>query len=366
MGTLQAVGGALEVKAGLALCSTGVGAIIGVPLMAHGAANFAQGAGEIYYAAKGIDKKAPNFMEEAYKGVGYKLGGEKGAAIAQKVFIVTDIALGFVAAGAQATGLADKLKNAKGVSGQLGVIKEVFKSSKVITGSQKQLSLLKEKGVPNYLSSSAKNLANGAVSKVQSIKQSVVSIPQKVSDTVSKYAHKGKEIIKPSGASSQLASYPQKVVNLSKDAMGEVVSETGSLKMNLQYFSEKKVDKIDDLANVGAKELGLKVSPLIEGGSEVITAPQKVIGHYPEYVELSTKLNTKPFSVPDNIWNKMTLAEQWAANQKFLDRAIFKGTEFNLATPIDKIRQGSYLQEEIEYLMSQGYRLSSDGTKLIK
>lgn len=104
----------------------------------------------------------------------------------------------------------------------------------------------------------------------------------------------------------------------------------------------------------------------VKGGSEVITAPQKVIGHYPEYVELSRKLNTKPFSVPDNIWNKMTSAEQWAANQKFLDRAISKGTEFNLATPIDKVRPESYLQKEIEYLMSQGFKLSSDATKLIK
>ncbi|WMJ23169.1 hypothetical protein RBG61_00495 [Paludicola sp. MB14-C6] len=121
-----------------------------------------------------------------------------------------------------------------------------------------------------------------------------------------------------------------------------------------QYFKEK----------YGAENVTWETAP--KSVSEVITAPQKVIGHYPEYVELSKKLNTKPFSVPDNIWNKMTSDEQWAANQKFLDRAISKGTEFNLATPIDKVRPESYLQKEIEYLMSQGYKLSSDGTKLIK
>jgi len=97
-----------------------------------------------------------------------------------------------------------------------------------------------------------------------------------------------------------------------------------------------------------------------------VQAPQKVIGHYPEYVEMSNKLGTKPFSVPDNVWSKMTPAEQWTANQKFLDRAITKGSEFNLATPIDKVRPGSFLQKEIEYLTSQGYKLSSDGTKLVK
>lgn len=81
---------------------------------------------------------------------------------------------------------------------------------------------------------------------------------------------------------------------------------------------------------------------------------------------MSKELGTKPFSVPDKIWNAMTKEEQWIANQKFLDRAIAKGSEFNLATPIDKVRPGSYLQKEIEYLTSQGYKLSSDGTKLIK
>ncbi|MGB7606759.1 MAG: RHS repeat-associated core domain-containing protein, partial [Lutisporaceae bacterium] len=108
-----------------------------------------------------------------------------------------------------------------------------------------------------------------------------------------------------------------------------------------------------------------KAGEVVEGATST-EIPQKVIGHYPEYVDMSNKLGTKPFSVPGNIWNKMTPTEQWAANQKFLDRAIAKGSEFNLATPIDKIHSGSYLQKEIEYLISQGYKLSSDGTKLVK
>ncbi|MCL6457769.1 MAG: hypothetical protein K6T85_07165 [Gorillibacterium sp.] len=62
----------------------------------------------------------------------------------------------------------------------------------------------------------------------------------------------------------------------------------------------------------------------------------------------------------------MTKEEQWAANQKFLDRAIVKDSEFVLATPLDKVHPDSYLQKEIEYLQSQGYKLSPDGTKLIK
>lgn len=34
--------------------------------------------------------------------------------------------------------------------------------------------------------------------------------------------------------------------------------------------------------------------------------------------------------------------------------------------PIDKVRTGSYLQKEIEYLTSKGYKFKEDGTKLIK
>lgn len=90
------------------------------------------------------------------------------------------------------------------------------------------------------------------------------------------------------------------------------------------------------------------------------------IGHYPECVKKSEELGTKPFSIPDNIWNKITKEEKWAANQKFLDRAIKKDSDFVLATPLDKVRPGSYLQKEIQYLQSQGYKLSPDGTKLIK
>ncbi|MCL5039044.1 MAG: hypothetical protein M1299_04340 [Firmicutes bacterium] len=117
-------------------------------------------------------------------------------------------------------------------------------------------------------------------------------------------------------------------------------------------------------AGVGRALAGLG-EDIVKGAGKV-QAPQKVIGHYPEYVEMSGKLGTKPFSIPDNIWSKMTPSEQWAANQKFLDRTIAKGSEFNLATPIDKVRPGSFLQKEIEYLTSQGYKLSSDGTKLVK
>ncbi len=92
----------------------------------------------------------------------------------------------------------------------------------------------------------------------------------------------------------------------------------------------------------------------------------KVIGHFPDYINLSKEMGIKPFDIPINVWNKMTPAEQWAANTKFLDRAIAKNSEFVLATPIKEMKPGSYFEREVEYLFSKGYKLSSDGTKLIK
>lgn len=39
--------------------------------------------------------------------------------------------------------------------------------------------------------------------------------------------------------------------------------------------------------------------------------PQKLIGHYPDYVGLSNKLSTKSFSTPENIWNLQELKILW-------------------------------------------------------
>ena len=85
----------------------------------------------------------------------------------------------------------------------------------------------------------------------------------------------------------------------------------------------------------------------------------KVIGHYPEYIEKSKELNVKPFSIPDKYWNKMTPEEQWVANQKFLERAIRHRSNFILATPPDKVRLGSFLEKEINFLLRNGYIFDS-------
>ena len=92
----------------------------------------------------------------------------------------------------------------------------------------------------------------------------------------------------------------------------------------------------------------------------------KGIGRYPAYLNLSEDLGVKPFTIPGDVWNKMSKEEQWAANQKFLDRAIEKNSVFVLASPLKNA--GTYYAKEIEYLVGKGYHYEiwEEGIVLVK
>jgi hypothetical protein len=92
-----------------------------------------------------------------------------------------------------------------------------------------------------------------------------------------------------------------------------------------------------------------------------------VLGKYPEYINLAEQLGAKRFSVPLNIWNKMSAAEQWSANQKFLDRMIMRGDNIILSNPVlDVNKVSGAFRQELDYIIGKGYRLNSTGTQLIK
>jgi hypothetical protein len=90
------------------------------------------------------------------------------------------------------------------------------------------------------------------------------------------------------------------------------------------------------------------------------------LGHHPEYLKLASDLGAKRFNVPTNIWERMSTAEKWAANQKFLDRMIMRGDNIRLATPLNQVKPGSFYQKELEYLFGKGYKVSTDGLQLYK
>jgi RHS repeat-associated protein len=82
-----------------------------------------------------------------------------------------------------------------------------------------------------------------------------------------------------------------------------------------------------------------------EGGSDCNEPSDTVVlGKYPEYKQVGEETGSRIFDVPSDAWNAMTTEEQWAANQRFLDRAIARGSEIRLATPAAEGRRGLILR----------------------
>ena len=113
------------------------------------------------------------------------------------------------------------------------------------------------------------------------------------------------------------------------------------------------------LAGVGAAETAF-------AGSATATGTV-VIGSYPRYLELARELGAKSFNIPAGVWDKMSEAEKLAANDKFLDRAISRGQTFVVTMNVtDALKKGGvWLRHEIEYLMTRGYTIGSDGRSLV-
>lgn len=92
-----------------------------------------------------------------------------------------------------------------------------------------------------------------------------------------------------------------------------------------------------------------------------------VLGKFPDYIKLADDLGAKRFNIPTSVWNRMSAAEQWAANQKFLDRAIARGDNILLSNTVRNINDvtGTF-RRELDYLIGNGFQLSADGTRLIR
>lgn len=91
-----------------------------------------------------------------------------------------------------------------------------------------------------------------------------------------------------------------------------------------------------------------------------------VLGKYPKYTRLAEEIGARTFNIPTKVWDSLSVAERWAANQKFLDRAIRRGSAIELATSALKRKNlTGYFGTEIKYLLSKGYSVSSDGMRML-
>jgi RHS repeat-associated protein len=121
-------------------------------------------------------------------------------------------------------------------------------------------------------------------------------------------------------------------------------------------------------ARMNLEKAGASRAAALEGEAKAAGLSRQgttVLGHYPEYKNLAENIGARRFNIPNGTWNKLTPAERWSANQKFLDRTIARGDDIQLATPLDKVKTGSYFGRELDYLRERGYSPSSDGTRML-
>jgi RHS repeat-associated protein len=98
-----------------------------------------------------------------------------------------------------------------------------------------------------------------------------------------------------------------------------------------------------------------------------VTAVLGKFENKPNFQRVAEHLGVKSFNIPQHIYDKMTPAQQWAANQKMLDRAIARGGDFLFDKPIKDISSTSGgLRKELDYLSDKGFKLSPDGWSMTK
>jgi RHS repeat-associated protein len=100
-------------------------------------------------------------------------------------------------------------------------------------------------------------------------------------------------------------------------------------------------------------------------GLATVSRGTSVLGHFPAYIEKAAELGARRFSIPNHVWEKMSPAERWSANQKFLDRLMARGDEVVLTPPLGRVTPGSTFERELQYMLSRGYKAVDDGSRLV-
>jgi RHS repeat-associated protein len=147
-----------------------------------------------------------------------------------------------------------------------------------------------------------------------------------------------------------------------------VLGEAVGIGLNVALLLTGPEDPLADADAVRLATLAPKAAELATDGAKVVPAAERaaggvrVLGSYPQYVDTARAIGGKAFSVPQRIWEAMSPEQQWAANQRFLDRGIAAGDSFLVVTGP---RMGAGTVREINYLRSQGYEWTSNGLGLV-
>lgn len=85
-----------------------------------------------------------------------------------------------------------------------------------------------------------------------------------------------------------------------------------------------------------------------------------VLGHYPEYLELASKIDcAKTFCVPSATWRQMSPCQQWADNVRFLNAAIDQRDAVVFSHHPSQARLGSSFSRELRHLRNRGVMVLS-------
>jgi hypothetical protein len=125
------------------------------------------------------------------------------------------------------------------------------------------------------------------------------------------------------------------------------------------------VDAVAGAICIGAVVRGVQVIRAGRAAAAASRATTRVMGHYPEYLQVGEALGAKVFSMPTQVFDAMPTAAQKAANMRFLDRGIAEGAEFVMATRRADVRAGSALADEVQYLLNKGYKWTDNNMSLV-
>jgi RHS repeat-associated protein len=148
---------------------------------------------------------------------------------------------------------------------------------------------------------------------------------------------------------------------------GYALAHAGWTMFGAEDISKRAAGQESSVLGVGLEGIAAVpvVGAIVRGG--VAVRGITVLGKFPDYLTLADELGAKRFNIPTSVWNRMSTAEQWTANRTFLDRAIARGDEIVLSNPVRNINEVSgAFRQELDYLITHGFRLSPDGTRLVK
>jgi hypothetical protein len=155
-------------------------------------------------------------------------------------------------------------------------------------------------------------------------------------------------------------------------AIGGAIGLTGGAAAGVALAGSATASTAAVVAGANVVAASISSGGLVVGGKVVIDNIQKavgnstVLGSYPGYLKLAQDLKARVFSIPSDVWNSMSRAQQWAANEKFLDQSIAKGHQFILSANAYGAKAGTFFYSEIQYLLNNGYKIVDEGWRLIQ